>query len=303
MALFVDFDGTITSKDTIAVLAASAIRHTGTERAAELRQAWAHIVESYSVDRKEYVDAYQPPALLRDTLTEELSFLEGLKSVEERSLRRVEESQLFSGRDEAFFKAAGKEAVNRGDVVIRPGFKQLVAYASTKSWRVVLVSVNWSRAFIKGVLEASIGDLVHNLAVISNDIANNGKILGPMLPDSARREQVLTTSSDKQRIIQQVASTIKFDRADAQSLAKVIYFGDSLTDLESLIKSPTSIVIADRKDAQVLQTLQRLGYTALHISGVPYPLPPRCLAFARDFEQVLASSFFIDAIASIKPNV
>jgi 2-hydroxy-3-keto-5-methylthiopentenyl-1-phosphate phosphatase len=303
MALFIDFDGTITTKDTISTLAAACLHHHAGTEPGSLTEKWAYILDAYSKDCEEFSKDYEPPENLRDTVAEEASFLEGLRSVEQRSIARLEESRICNGCDSAFLHAAGRAAVEKGDVVVRPGFRQFCAYSVAQGWKVTVVSVNWSRAFIRGVLEAGLQEDYLNVAVVSNEILSDGQIVGPALLNSAEHDRALTTSSDKRRVVEKLASRIEVDGSNAQSLSRTMYFGDSLTDLESLIHCSMGFVMADKDDSKLLQTLPRLGYTALHISGVTFPLPPQCVVWSRDFEQVLASSFFMDAIASLKPHI
>jgi thiamine phosphate phosphatase / amino-HMP aminohydrolase len=304
MALFIDFDGTITSKDTISVLASACIRRNKEAERSNLERTWATIVDEYSRDYTNFAQNYEPPESLRDTVAEEAAFLEGLRTVEMRSIGRVEDSHLFRGCDSAFLHAAGERAVASGEVVIRSGFEQLITFCVSKGWKVTIVSVNWSSAFISGVLARSLGpETRHTVTIMSNDIAKDGRIIGPAFPGSADRQKPLATSRDKRDLIEKLASATVLDGSDTWSLSKVICFGDSLTDLESLISCFMSVLVVDKDDAKIMKTLQRLGYTALHISGVTFPLPPHCLAWARDFDQVLASSFFTDAIASRLPKI
>ncbi|KAK4142610.1 uncharacterized protein C8A04DRAFT_13100 [Dichotomopilus funicola] len=104
--LLLDFDGTITSHDTLSSLITLAIETTSTDapnspnkttRTTTLKTNWHSIVTSYLASHKAHVASYRPRAEDRTTLAEELAFLESAGDVERASVERVGRAGFFGG--------------------------------------------------------------------------------------------------------------------------------------------------------------------------------------------------------------
>lgn len=268
MRLVFDFDGTITQKDTIGELAQAAISLQRQRTGRELQPAWDHAVQAYFQDYASYKTNFKPPELERCSIEAETKFLAGLKDAEEASLSRVSGSGLFAGlqRDDLF--QMGVEAVSFGRVLITEGFEELLNAASRKELKVHILSVNWSKAFIEGVLHQ------HQLHVFANEVAENGEIHAPRGLDSR-----MTTAPDKLRALRQIIHT------DEQ----VLYFGDSTTDLECLLHSH-GVVIAKDTTSSLLNTLSRIAIQVPHIEHLHEHTDIKVF-WARDFRDVLHSGF------------
>jgi hypothetical protein len=200
-----DFDGTITTKDTIEPLVQAAISlHHPSLPASELSQtpeakAWSECKSQYLADlsahyekeKHEHNDGIASTG--RSGLEKEQRSLAALRDVEWASIQRVGESGIFKGISRESFLKMGWEAMRddkqRGDdaaVVLRKGFTEFVTWIRRRwmaEWNVV--SVNWNWRWVQGVLEGALGEserprtILFDGKVRANDIqASTGMIIG-----------------------------------------------------------------------------------------------------------------------------
>ncbi|KAJ9137883.1 hypothetical protein NKR23_g8870 [Pleurostoma richardsiae] len=296
MSVILDFDGTITARDTIGNLADFAIAHRRQtqQHAGEgdhLAAAWAGILKAYAEDFDANVRGRQPPEAERTTLAQEVAYLRALRPVEHRSVRRVEAARLFAGMNASLLFSAGEEAVGRGDVRVRESFAAFVQAVRQREGRVAVVSVNWSAAWIRGVMAAAGVGPADEVAVVANEITPEGRIVGP---EELHRERgneaepeeeggadpaLLATSEDKLRAMRAIMAENGADPSGA------VYFGDSATDLECLVVGH-GVVIADDEEGKLLKALRRVGYDVPHISSSK-GAGNGSLFWARNFQEVL----------------
>lgn len=265
MQLVFDFDGTVTQADTIGGLAQAAIKLQKHRHGLELEATWRQVVQDYLSDYQAYKASFEPAESARSNVDQELKFLAGLKGVEEASLARVASSGVFSRLERADLFQMGADSVRNGDVVVRGGFQELVALAEERGWGVSIVSVNWSGAFIQGVLRSHSA-----IRVVSNEISPDGTIRGPPFLGSQ-----LTTAPDKTKALGHLA---------AETDEKMIYFGDSTTDMSCLLKG--GVVISNDESSSLLQTFRRVGIDVPHVGNQQ----DGTISWARDFREVLQSS-------------
>ncbi|EFQ29234.1 hypothetical protein CGRA01v4_04915 [Colletotrichum graminicola] len=268
--LVFDFDGTITTKDTIGTLAQIALRFQN-ERGIDLSSAWQQILKDYSQDHKHHVSTYKPVANDRLSLREELTYLRGLSEVDLRSVKRVEQSGLFRGIRRADLMKAGDVARTEGTVKLRDGFADLMAVAKDNGWTVSVVSVNWSRSFISGVLSD------YSFDIVANEIEMDGSISGPDVLGPPSRETTLMTCEDKLRALRALATRQGVKNAEA-----LVYFGDSTTDIECLLEA-RGVVISSGPDSSLMTTLRRVGY---EVPQVDEHRPSSGIAWASTFVEV-----------------
>ncbi|PTB64547.1 hypothetical protein BBK36DRAFT_1123613 [Trichoderma citrinoviride] len=286
MHLIFDFDGTITVKDTIFQLAQSAI-HLQAQRSSSsssssngsLQTKWDAIVRTYADQHAAYAESFSPPQHERCDPAQELAYLASLSGTENASLDRVEASGLFGGLTPEDLFRMGRERVQAGDVVVRDGFVETVRLAREKGWRVGVISVNWSAAFIRGVLHP-LGD---DLPIVTNCISSDGTIHGPEGFNGGVR---LTTSRDKANVLSELLA--RFEHQQQRSPGPTVYFGDSTTDMECLLKHH-GIVIAAEQSSSLMQTLERVGVRVPHVGSAQDGEAAANIAWARDFREVLES--------------
>ncbi|KAK4127078.1 hypothetical protein N657DRAFT_687428 [Parathielavia appendiculata] len=347
--LLLDFDGTITQHDTLSSLIALAIAETcssppptesSSSTAARLSELWDDIVKDYVTAHKRHVDSYAgPPAEQRDTLQDELAYLESVRGVELRSVARVGEAGFFRGLGgrNGVLRRLGRRAVElgcrasttadtadhgkdsgelegtqpvggcgpddegeknitvegeqdggngdeegelkKGAVVVRRGLGEFLEHQASRGWDVAVVSVNWSGEFIQGVVEAGC-EPGRGRETVRRMVANgigfpNGRVEGP----KELGGEPLVSAGDKLRAMNSLRRGWEEE--------KVVYFGDSTTDLACLVEADLGVIIADDGESKLLRTLKRIGFEVSHIGETK---GEGKLVWARDFMEVLQSA-------------
>ncbi|MBE3042936.1 haloacid dehalogenase-like hydrolase [Candidatus Bathyarchaeota archaeon] len=280
MTLVLDFDGTITAQDTINVLAQSAIK-IHRERGHDFSPAWDEIVDVYVKSHAEHKASYPVAEGIRLDREAESKFLGSMRDVEVASAERVEAAGIFDGISPQDLVAAGTAAVREGSVVLRDGLAELLSLAESRGWPVYVLSVNWSKSFIRGVLY----QFDDRLTVVSNEIHDGGRIFSP------DTQTFLATAGDKLGALRGILR----DAADGP----VVYFGDSTTDIECLLLF-SGIVISSSGDSSLLRTLSRVRGAVPHVED---GADADRLLWARDFTEVfqartLSSPALLDASQS-----
>ncbi|KAH6628016.1 hypothetical protein F5144DRAFT_653786 [Chaetomium tenue] len=255
-----------------------------------LTTLWTTIVHDYLAAHAAHRASYRPLAEDRTTLPEELAFLESVAPVEQASVRRVGEAGFFRGLGEGNLEGVGGRAVrlgcqggeSEGGVRVRKGFGEFLGKFGGgdgrgdggKGWDVAVVSVNWSGAFIKGVVEAASGN-----GGIRRVVANGIGFPGGMIEGSPELgKEPLVTAGDKLRAMESVKSGLEGE--------KVVYFGDSATDLACLVAADLGVVMADDGETKLLKILARIGFEVPHVQEAA---EGDQLVWGRDFEEVLQS--------------
>ncbi|KAI0815567.1 haloacid dehalogenase-like hydrolase-domain-containing protein [Xylaria sp. FL0064] len=345
MSIFLDFDGTITTEDTVTHLANFALRFQserrqqrqniitrdstttqagdaagatplpeasqghdekevnaneegnrhggddeGNSSSSSISSRWDDVVHAYISDYKSHVSSYAPGADDRLCADDEIAFLRSQKHVETRSLRRINACALFRGISRETFRAAGRGLVRDGTVRLRPGFAEFVRRALDKGWRVNVVSVNWSAAFIDGACGFDEGEI----CVFANEVReHDGVVLGPGVlagdallvnekeekeDEDAQAGRNLTNSCDKRDAVREVLRL--HDALDKP----FFYFGDSTTDMECLLEAARGVVIADDENSTLIQTLRRIGRKVPHVRDAE---AGEELVWASNFEETI----------------
>lgn len=280
-AFILDFDGTITVKDTIDVLANYGIEWQA-RKGMNMKGIWEEIVASYERHFEDHVRGYKHAKEDRKTLEQEIAYYRGLREVEERSFGRVSDSGLFKGIGKEAWEGAGREAVEKGDVVVRKGFKEFVEMLKENERIWGIVSVNFSGSFIRGVVGASAGLGKDVVEVLANSSDERGALVGPR-----SGEKTLTTSDAKlasmKDLLHSWRSTGWWDTSNP------VYIGDSGTDIECLTEpGVVGIVMADNAESGLMETMKRIGVEVVHIGEYEESRGNKRY-WARDFEEILQS--------------
>ncbi|KAL1901838.1 hypothetical protein Sste5346_001541 [Sporothrix stenoceras] len=340
MHVILDFDGTITVHDTIDHLAAFAVEFQEKRKASSSNSdvdwdaQWKEIVDNYLADHRDHKAAYSPAEDARTSLDHELEFIRSLHGVDCRSIKRLRDTGLFANMTpvpeqrlfEAGQKAADEGAAKKGgddkdSVRVRLGFSDFLRETSTtRKWPVSIVSVNWSDAWIQGVLSREDnGGPGTNEGPAIRVFANKVTASGAIIPNFRRKDATtavdeehehddnvpFTSSSDKVEALE--CAVAEAEAASASGIDDaVVYMGDSTTDLECLVLAGSKraggggIAMANGDGpatSKLIQTLVRLGYEVPHVSESKRFQRPRSedegdeprLAWARDYEEILAS--------------
>ncbi|EGS23651.1 nuclease-like protein [Thermochaetoides thermophila DSM 1495] len=266
--LLLDFDGTITCTDTLHALISLSIART-TKCMSELKTTsqkrpntaalfslWDDIVREYVAAHTAHSAQYRPREEDRREIDDEFDYLESVKPIEKASVARVGAAGFFAGLvswEEAKYESVedvetrkwglrdlGRSAVLHSKdtnvppdgggelcVEVRKGFGEFMKRfggTNTDDWEVAVVSVNWSAEFIRGEVKGP--------AELGGD--------------------VLVSVKDKLRAMK---SVMKLDGKE-----RVVYFGDSTTDLACLLAADLGVVVADNTETKLMKTLRRMRF-------------------------------------------
>ncbi|KAJ2660325.1 hypothetical protein IWW48_003034 [Coemansia sp. RSA 1200] len=235
LVLALDFDKTLTEHDTIADVAAVAKRIRPEHRDFEwfvdeyikdhdcFEREWAARIDG----RRGGGDSTIDRALLDE-------YLEALRPVENASLHRVVDHRILAGVTADDLFAAGTA------VRFRPGAADTINhFIRTPDSSICVVSVNWSKSFIRGALSANGVD--HSLVdIYCNDMAFDARtgLSTGHLPST------MVVASDKAGAI----ASVKRAAAEKHGRPPILaYAGDSLTDLPALLDANVGLLFGDSK--------------------------------------------------------
>ncbi|ROV88388.1 hypothetical protein VMCG_10522 [Cytospora schulzeri] len=285
--LIFDFDGTITTEDTIASLANAAMAFQvdrGSSRS-EITSAWKTIQQSYAQDLTDHHETYVAPDGKPPETPAEIAMarLWPIRHIEEpiqimmdrvsgrqrrhielASLARIKDEGLFQGIWPDYLFSAGQQDRLHSRVRIREGFESFFKQARQQDHDMHVLSVNWSADYIKGVLgNCDMTSVIANKVnqedgSISASGAFEEPVEGGLWPD------VLTVANDKVVALRNLYWRRKLLVPDKELL--FIYFGDSTTDVECFVEVG-GVIISDNEDSGLLRMLrQELDYHVPHVS-------------------------------------
>ncbi|KAK6509009.1 hypothetical protein TWF481_003775 [Arthrobotrys musiformis] len=148
--LVVDFDQTLTLKDTLSTL----VTASPLPEAPEIFKN--HLTKAYLEDYAAHVQAYPPD---RNSIPSEFAFLSSLRSIERKSIERVESSNIFKGISRADISVAAKKVQVRKPHEFKALVSKVLPLHPTS--KVTILSVNWSASFIREVLDSINSDEGH----------------------------------------------------------------------------------------------------------------------------------------------
>jgi hypothetical protein len=291
-AFILDFDNTITTKDTISALFAQVLKYQKLQ-GRDFTITHADIVSKYTTDYVDHIEKYKPLKENRRSLEGEIDFQRSLKIVETRSFKRVSQSEMFNGISDDVWKRLGQEGVAEGEIEVRRGFWTSGLKQPIES-KCCILSVNFSRAFIQGVItvhrDCSFG---HFKEIVSNGqtdpTGDDGTVVGPGLNEN---REIMATSDDKLILMNKIRRKWQ---AQGENIVDVVYVGDSGTDIECLTdKNVTGVIMTPDGKGSLMDTMSRIGVEVVHIfefakrnkvEGVLY--------WTRDFAEILESPLCI----------
>jgi 2-hydroxy-3-keto-5-methylthiopentenyl-1-phosphate phosphatase len=278
-----DFDGTITTKDTISTLFDFALTAQAS-KGRDLTAARDEILAIYSEDFSRHVKDYSPAKEERNTIAQEVKYYQSLNGVENRSFERVSRSGLFRGISNNQWEVFGRDAVKRGQVVIRDGFGDFIREIETSGGIWGVVSVNFSSHFIRGVL-AGAGMETSAAEVFANHSDEKGILLGP---ETGKVTSVMATSDAKLASMKALLNSWR--SRTRRHVSKVVYIGDSGTDIECMTEEGTTgIIIAENRNSSLMEMMSRIGVDVQHVDVCQDGNESK-VYWARDFREIVANS-------------
>jgi 2-hydroxy-3-keto-5-methylthiopentenyl-1-phosphate phosphatase len=274
--LVLDWDGTITKKDTLDTLVNIAAY---TQPDCPVHESWKHVVDAYMVDYTSSLEKLAPNGALPTTLEGETKLLRELKVVEQRSLDRVYDTGIFAELTKEDLEAGAKKAMESGEVSIRPGCVDFLKRVSTNGDKVHILSVNWSRHFIASCLKAC-GVEIDPTLILANEldgIDEGRRSSGEISPAGSLK---IISSSDKLHHLQHLKKL--------ESMP-MVYVGDSWTDIECLLAVDLGICIRDEpigsSQKKLAEAFERLNVACPRLEDWEEAGEPG-LVCARDFVEI-----------------
>ncbi|KAK7527583.1 uncharacterized protein IWZ02DRAFT_370991 [Phyllosticta citriasiana] len=269
--LILDWDGTLTAKDTLHFLGQISAEHA-VKDAAPPSSSWDDIVKAYVDDLDAHVKAYRPSSSERTTIAEEKAWLTSLEDVDLRSVRRVEDAGLFTGITADTVSQGAAKAVGSGQLQLRKGWENLLfrneGNEGILRGKISILSVNWSATFIReALLHAAYETKTLQSTLMNADGLDGFEGSSGRLTKSG--EKGIRTSQDK---LERMPIPHKFGGDEL-----VIYVGDSCTDLEALLAADVGVCVRDEPmgsgQRELAETLERIG-VPVHRLKLLAEMPP-----------------------------
>jgi thiamine phosphate phosphatase / amino-HMP aminohydrolase len=258
-----DWDGTITRRDTLDALVSIAATSKPTS---PVFDEWKRVSEAYMVDYTTAMEKLAPGGDLPKTVQKERILLRALASVEQASLDRVPLSGIFAGLTRKLLDEGARRVIDSRKVELRKGFTHFVQHMQSRNCDDLdLLSVNWSRHFISSCLKAG-GASVDPQAIYANELDGIERDLvstGKISPDDDAEMKIIS-SGDKLEYLRRLRKLSRISRDKKSDSSKpVVYVGDSWTDIECLLEADLGISIRDdpqgSSQKKLADRLQSLG--------------------------------------------
>jgi 2-hydroxy-3-keto-5-methylthiopentenyl-1-phosphate phosphatase len=254
-----DWDGTITKKDTLDTLVNIA---ANTKPDFPTQDHWKRVSKAYMDDYTATLEELAPNGYEPTTIEGEKALLKALKEVEQRSLDRVGDSELFAGLRKSDLETGASNAIKDKKIKLREGFS---SFYKSRHWdNLTILSVNWSRHFIYSCLKACDIEIPPS-AILSNELSNitSGLPAAGYVMSANPPHARIVSSSDKLRRLEDIRQNAKG--------TPIVYVGDSWTDIECLLAADYGICIRDEpmgsSQRQLAEALERLGVQCLRLKG------------------------------------
>lgn len=251
MLLLLDWDETLTVKDTLSLIPSPHPEHG---------PGFDHYTDAYMADMEAHSKTHPlaDPSKRAD-LASQLEFLASLEEVEVKSVTRVKRGNLFRGwRPQEAEKRAREVDIRNGVESRLSPF--LAAHSNTV--QAVIVSVSWSARFIAASLRSV---QIHPYQIRANEIEidpQTGLGTGKMTKSADnspgdRASPAIRTALDK---LSHMRALI--EERDSSNPDLVIFAGDSNTDMPCLIAASVGLVVASEAEGSLESTLNRCGLSS-----------------------------------------
>jgi 2-hydroxy-3-keto-5-methylthiopentenyl-1-phosphate phosphatase len=293
-----DWDGTITKKDTLDALVTIA---ADAKPDFPTQERWKFVVNAYLSDYTSTYDKLVPNGNLPTTLEAEKKLLQDLKPVEQRSLDRILQSRIFKDLTREQLFDGANLAIANGSVSLRPGGPHFIrSRRDSNPHAIHILSVNWSRTFISFCLEYSVAEIPMDF-IFANELGNIQKGEPSTGEIGERGDIKIISSGDKVRYLEMMRAARQaggvftrsgmesVDVGDSRDLGPLVYVGDSWTDVQCLLAADLGICIRDEPigsgQRKLAEALERLGVACVHIKDFS-EVGKGQVVWARDFVEI-----------------
>ena len=266
-----DWDGTITRRDTLDALVSIA---ASSNPDSPVLKEWKRVSEAYMSDYTTAMEKFAPGGKLPKSIQEEKQLLQALASVEQESLDRVSSSGIFAGLTRKLLEEGARDVINSRKVEIRKGCTEFLQLRQNRAHDGLnILSVNWSRYFINSCLRAA-GAPVERGSIYANELDGIERDLvsqGHISPDNDA-EMLIISSGDKLKYM----ARLREEHCDSRNVSlhsgiPIIYVGDSWTDIECLLEADLGVCIRNEplgsSQKKLAERLQSLGVHCPHLSA------------------------------------
>lgn len=236
-----DWDETITESDSMHLIGKAAY-----SQKPSFEPEWSFFANAYMEDYMTHKKAFESEHGHLNGLEKELKFQTNMAKIEQKSVERVEGSELFKGIPVSSIRRQSEQ------VTIRSGWWKLAAELRKRGVPIAIVSVNWSGEMIReafrqhGYVTDDPDSAKNDVTVFANEIAldDNGIATGKLsrLPQDDLKLNDLRTGCDKKHFVAHIKAEVQ--RKSLAERRKVIYCGDSGTDFLALLEADVGIVVA-----------------------------------------------------------
>lgn len=317
--LVLDFDATLTVRDTIILLREIPLqrnRRLGKEVFAV--PEWSSLEQAYMQDYERHKkteaaldeDQEKHPGSFPDQAKSYSGMLARRRALEERSMERLVDWDFFRGVTRADVASAAEAVVADGRLEMRDGWSRMLEMflpsgrvQQHDASKVSIISLNWSRAFIRqsmlSALRVEKPDSPDLARFIREDLTiHASEIAGLDDPDGSSGEMQadVLSNTDKLRCLPPAAQRLDIlqtGRKSGSEAPYLVYVGDSSTDFDCLTAADTGIWLcpagdieeAERKCRQVFKPLE-LKVRPISRSGNEGDGQVDELIWAQNFEQI-----------------
>lgn len=226
-----DWDETITTKDTIRLVAEAAYIAKP-----DFQLPFEHFINIYGDAYNKYKTQFSKKYSERDTVEKEILFQKGLHDVEMTSINEMAKQKLFADVTKDNLKAQARK------VVLRPHFIDFLKKCISQEVPVVILSINWTKIIIEAVLAA------HGV--------KENRFLKIVVNELEFREDVCTGNFDQGVSVRTGIDKLSKVKEISERSDYTCYIGDSSTDLLALLQCDLAIVM---KDSSVISLLHKLN--------------------------------------------
>lgn len=297
--LVVDFDETLTAKDTTRLIvgaAASAASARGdAEGRARIEAAAAALVKRYIEERGALLERELPsvsPSSFSAART--AAFLSSLSEFDREANTRVFDSGILAGipKGELFElgkrRASEKRGASEDPPLLRPGAAAALAEACLSGVPTRVLSVSWSSELIRGALTGALAEELNGRGIeVSCDEAAWGVVGGgrgsPVVAVSANALEFGSSSSppvstgrvlrrvecadDKLEQFTALAASLEEEGETTKRRGPVVFVGDSPSDLGALLAADVGIfVVGESKGSELRRVAEALGIRVAPVS-------------------------------------